>query len=166
MPSKKAAVAAVNSEPRCILQFGRENNVIEWREAMYNIASGLYGTTGMFFNLSRSYRFPPIPLRSCHPNFLDQPAAAEGAAADGEDEEDGVALDGKRKRGISCFEFKIFKSKSLKDFSQVHEKLCLAPAIYNAIVEIHLATAVYETVKDRYHHLLLKVRGGTTRAKR
>ena len=47
-----------------------------------------------------------------------------------------------------------------------HEKLCLAPAIYNAIVEIHFATAVYETVKDCCHHLLLKVRGGTTRAKR
>ena len=65
-----------------------------------------------------------------------------------------------------CFEFQIFKSKSLKDFSQVQKRLCFAPAIYNAIVEIHFATAVYETVKDRCYHLLLKVRRGTIRAKR
>ena len=93
MPPKKAAVAAVKSEPRCILQFGRENNVIEWREAIYNIATGLYGTTGMFFHLNRSYKFPPIQLRDYHPNFLDQPEAAEGAAAEGEDEGNGNETD-------------------------------------------------------------------------
>ena len=49
---------------------------------------------------------------------------------------------------------------------QILEKLCFAPAVYNAVVEIHLATVVYETVKDRCHPMLLKVRGGTTRAKR
>ena len=94
MPPKKASVAAVKSELRCILQFGQENNVIEWREAMYNIATGLYGTTGMFFHLNRPYRFPPIQLRDYHPNSLDQPAAAEGAAADGEDDGNGNETDG------------------------------------------------------------------------
>ena len=64
------------------------------------------------------------------------------------------------------FKLKIFKAKSFKDAAQILEKLCFAPAIYNTVIEIHLATAVYETVKDRCGHLLLKVRGGSTRAKR
>ena len=93
MPLKKAAVAAVKSDSRCILQFGRENNAIEWREAMYNIATGLYGTTGMFFHLNRSYKFPPIQQRDYHPNFVNQPANAEGAAAGGDDDDDGNETD-------------------------------------------------------------------------
>ena len=94
MLPKKAAVAAVKSHSRCILQFGRENNAIEWREAMYNIATGLYGTTGMFFHLNRSYKFPPIQQRDYHPNFVNQPANAEGAAAGGDDDDDGNETDG------------------------------------------------------------------------
>ena len=61
---------------------------------MYNIATGLYGTSGMFFHLNRTYKFPPIQQRDYHPNFVNLPANAEGAAAGGDDEDDGNGTDG------------------------------------------------------------------------
>ena len=86
MPSKKAAVAEKPAEG-CILQFGRENNAVEWREEMYNITTGLYGTTGMFSNLNRSYKFPPIHPRDYNPTYVEPIVPGEAAAGDENDGE-------------------------------------------------------------------------------
>ena len=84
MPPKKAAVAAEKSTNGCILRCGRENKAVEWREEMYNITTGLYGSTGMFSHLNRSYKFPVIQLRDYHPAHAD-PVADEDDDASGND---------------------------------------------------------------------------------
>ena len=88
MPPKKAAVAEKSTSGECILQFGRDNNAVEWREEMYNITTGLYGTTGMFFHLNRSYRHPLPHLRDYHPAYVPPVTTAAAAGATAEDDED------------------------------------------------------------------------------
>ena len=87
MPPKKAAVAEKPAE-ECILQFGRDNNAVEWREAMYNLTTGLYGTTGMFFHLNRSYIHPLPQIKDYHPAYVAPPAPAAAPGAEGEDDDD------------------------------------------------------------------------------
>ena len=89
MPPKKAAVAAEKSTNGCILRCRRENNAVEWREEMYNISTGLYGSTGMFFHLNCSFKFPVIQLRDYHlahaEPVADEDDDASGSDADGSD---------------------------------------------------------------------------------
>lgn len=54
---KKSAVAEKGPEV-CILRMGKANNIIQWKDQMYILATGLYGTTGTFFNTNRSYAVP------------------------------------------------------------------------------------------------------------
>ena len=102
MPQKKPAAAEKSTEG-CILQYGRDNNAIEWREEMYNMTTGLYGKTGMFFHLNRSYRYPLPQLRDYHPSYTHVPPpdgddedaessddGESGAETEGDVEEDGV----------------------------------------------------------------------------
>ena len=45
----KCAVKAVKSTEEYILQIGKVNNIIIWRESMQTIITELYGIVGMFF---------------------------------------------------------------------------------------------------------------------
>jgi hypothetical protein len=57
MPKTKS-VETVKIPEICILRMGKHNNVIQWREAMYNEATELYGEVGSYFHTNVSYRYP------------------------------------------------------------------------------------------------------------
>ena len=57
MPPKRAA-EAVKSTDECILQIGKFNNIIKWRESMQTIVTELYGIVGMFFTTDVRYELP------------------------------------------------------------------------------------------------------------
>jgi hypothetical protein len=57
MPPKRA-VEAVKSTEECILQIGKFNNIIKWRESMQTIVTELYGIVGMFFTTDVRYELP------------------------------------------------------------------------------------------------------------
>ena len=71
--------------PAWEVQFGRENNAVEWGEEMYNITTGLYGTTGMFFHLNRSYKFPPIHPKDYNTTYVE-PIVPDEAAAEADND--------------------------------------------------------------------------------
>ena len=57
MPPKRA-IEAVKSAEECILQIGKFNNIIKWRESMQTIVTELYGIVGMFFTTDVRYELP------------------------------------------------------------------------------------------------------------
>ena len=61
MPIKKpnAKGEQSSSEP-CMLQFGKNNNVVQWQEEMHTHVSSLYGLTANFF-MTNTRHVPPIP---------------------------------------------------------------------------------------------------------
>ena len=83
MPPKKSDETDKSPEV-CMLRMGKGNNVIQWREEMYNLTTGLYGSTGMFFNTNASY-FHLFPHeRDYNPTYV--PPADEPDDADHEEE--------------------------------------------------------------------------------
>ena len=65
----------------------QENNAVEWREEMCNRTTGLYGTTGMFFYLNRSYKHPLPQLKDYYPAYVALVVAANPVAdADGDED--------------------------------------------------------------------------------
>lgn len=99
MPKKSVAVATEKGPETVILRMGKANNIIQWKDQMYILATGLYGTTGTFFNTNKSYQVPfplerdynplygmgapPVPQVAVGPAV----AAAHVAGAEEEDEE-------------------------------------------------------------------------------
>jgi hypothetical protein len=63
MPPKRAAEAAKSAD-ECILQYGKTNNIIKWREHMQTIVTELYGIIGMFFTTNERYVLPRISYRN------------------------------------------------------------------------------------------------------
>ena len=57
MPIKESSEVDKHSE-ECILRNGKMNIIIQWQDHMYNLATGLCGSTGMFFNTDVSYVHP------------------------------------------------------------------------------------------------------------
>ena len=43
MPKTKSAEAGTKAPEECILKMGKNNNVIQWREEMYNLATAEFG---------------------------------------------------------------------------------------------------------------------------
>lgn len=62
MPIKKTAEVD-KAEEGCILRNGKANNVIQWQDEMYTLATGLYGPMGMFFKTGVSYFHPTSTLQ-------------------------------------------------------------------------------------------------------
>jgi hypothetical protein len=82
MPMKKSTEVEKHSE-ECILRNGKMNNIIEWQDHMYNLATGLYGTTGMFFKTDVSYVHPFPHERDYNPAYVP-PSIAVAAVANAE----------------------------------------------------------------------------------
>ena len=55
MPQTKTVEAAKEPEI-CILKMGKNNNVILWKESMYNMATELFGEVGTYFYTNVAYR--------------------------------------------------------------------------------------------------------------
>ena len=62
MPPKRA-VEAMKSTEECILQIGKFNNIIKWRESMQTIVTELYGILGMFFTTNVRYEQPRTTIK-------------------------------------------------------------------------------------------------------
>ena len=62
MPPKRA-VEAMKSTEECILQIGKFNNIIKWRESMQTIVTELYGILGMFFTTNVRYEQPRTAIK-------------------------------------------------------------------------------------------------------
>ena len=77
----KCAVEASKSTEECILQYGKHNNVIKWREHMQTIVTELYGIVGMFFTTNVKYELPRSSSR-------DYPAESSSESSSSESEEE------------------------------------------------------------------------------
>ena len=97
MSMKKSTEVNKHSE-ECILRNGKTNNIIQWQDHMYNLATGLYGSTGMFFKTDVSYVHPFPHERDYNPAYVS-PSAAVAAVSnretavqnDNDDEDDEAA---------------------------------------------------------------------------
>ena len=63
MPAKRAA-EATKSADECILQYGKTNKIIKWREQMQTIVAELYGIIGMFFTKNERYILRTVYYRN------------------------------------------------------------------------------------------------------
>ena len=91
MPKTKPAEAGKKSPEECLLKMGKNNNVIQWREEMYNLATEEFGEVGTYFYTNVAFRFPFPHERDYNPFYVEPAAAEEAPAAaldDDEDEED------------------------------------------------------------------------------
>ena len=80
MPPKRA-VEALKSAEECMLQIGKYNNILKWRENMQTIVTELYGIVGMFFTTDVRYELPRTI-----PNYPD-PSSSEGSTSESEPED-------------------------------------------------------------------------------
>ena len=88
MPPKKHEEPKSGAE-HCILKFGRQNNVVQWKEDMQNEACGLYGMTGTFFSTNRHYVQPYPREEDYNPTFQTVDTDDPTAGIENEEEEDG-----------------------------------------------------------------------------
>ena len=79
MPPKRA-VEAVRSTEECILQIGKYNNIIKWRESMQTIVTELYGIVGMFFTTDVRFELPRTAIK--YPDA----SASEESTSESDDE--------------------------------------------------------------------------------
>ena len=79
MPPKRA-VEAVKSTEECILQIGKFNNIIKWRESMQTIVTELYGIVGMFFTTDVRYELPRTAIK------YPEASASEDSTSESEDD--------------------------------------------------------------------------------
>ena len=80
MPLKRAAEAFESTE-ECILQYGKHNNIIKWREHMQTIVTELYGIVGMFITTDVRYELPRFSYR-------DYPADSSSESSSSEEDEE------------------------------------------------------------------------------
>ena len=74
MPPKKSnAKGEQSSTEPCMLQFGKNNNVVQWQEEMHTHVSSLYGLTANFIITNTRY-VPPIPQEE---DYVPQPEEGE-----------------------------------------------------------------------------------------
>jgi hypothetical protein len=88
MPSKGLAESKDTPSEGCILQYGKDNNVVEWKEDMQNISCGLYGMTGIFFSTNKSYVHPFPREEDYNPTFVQPIPQNEGDDEEDDEEED------------------------------------------------------------------------------
>ena len=80
MPPKRAAEAFKSTE-ECILQYGKHNNIIKWREHMQTVVTELYGIVGMFFTTNARYELPRVSYR-------DYPADSSSESSSSEEDDE------------------------------------------------------------------------------
>ena len=92
MPPNKSAETDKSPEV-CMLCMEKGNNVIQWREEMYNLKTGLYRSTGMFFNTNAFYSHPfalDRDYNQLHVPPADEPDDADQEEDDNTDDEEGA----------------------------------------------------------------------------
>jgi hypothetical protein len=85
MPKSKS-VETVKEPEICILRMGKHNNVVQWKESMYNLATELFGEVGTYFHTNVAYRFPYPHEREYNPYYFEPVLVAPAAAVDEDDD--------------------------------------------------------------------------------
>jgi hypothetical protein len=85
MPKSKS-VETVKEPEICILRMGKHNNVVQWKESMYNLATELFGEVGTYFHTNVAYRFPYPHEREYSPYYFEPVLVAPAAAVDEDDD--------------------------------------------------------------------------------
>ena len=98
MPKAKAAEAVKKVSDECILRMGKSNNVIEWREKMYTLATTEFGEVGTYFYTNVPFKYPYPHERDYNPYYVEivpQPGVeppAPAAVAAGQPQAAAVAV--------------------------------------------------------------------------
>jgi hypothetical protein len=71
MPKAKAAEAGGKGPDTCMLKMGKSNNVIQWREEMYNLATEEFGEVGKYFYTNVAYKYPLPHEREYNPFYVE-----------------------------------------------------------------------------------------------
>lgn len=87
MPKVKAVETGTKTDV-CMLKMGKGNNIIQWRDEMYNLATEEFGEVGTFFITNVAHRYPIPHEREYNPYFVEPVAAAPGAEAEDDDDEE------------------------------------------------------------------------------
>jgi hypothetical protein len=58
MPKPKAVETAVKGADTIMLRMGKANNVIQWKEDMYSLATEEFGEVGTYFYTNVAYQYP------------------------------------------------------------------------------------------------------------
>lgn len=89
MPKTKSVETGGKVPDTCILKMGKNNNVIQWREEMYSLATEEFGEVGTYFYTNVAYTYPFPQEREYNPFFVEPvPEAIVPNAEDDEDEDD------------------------------------------------------------------------------
>lgn len=82
MPKSKPVEPARKEPEVCILKMGKHNNVIEWREKMYTLATSEFGEVGTYFYTNVAFRYPFPHEMEFNPYYVEAvaPAAVVPAA--------------------------------------------------------------------------------------
>jgi hypothetical protein len=88
MPEAKAVETAGKGPQTILLKMGKVNNVIQWREDMYNPATEEFGEVGTYFCTNVAYKYPFPHEREYNPFNVDplEEASADEAVGDEEGE--------------------------------------------------------------------------------
>jgi hypothetical protein len=89
MPKSKAVETAVKGADIIMLRMGKANNVIQWKEDMYNLATEEFGEVGTYFYTNVAHQYP-FPHERKHNPFYVEPIDEDidEAVADEDDEDD------------------------------------------------------------------------------
>ena len=87
MPPKKSNDPKPDAPGGCILQIGKHNNIVQWKEELENEVTGLYGKMGMFFTTDERYIIPFPTEANYNPAYI----APVPPLAEDEDDQEVVA---------------------------------------------------------------------------
>jgi hypothetical protein len=104
MPKAKAVGTVGKVPDTTLLRMGKANNIIQWREDMYNLATEEFGEVGTYFYTNVAYKYPFPHERDYNPFYVEpvEEAITEEAeeAEDDEDEDDEDVADGVEDIGV------------------------------------------------------------------
>jgi Zinc knuckle len=71
MPKLKSVETGGKGPDTCILKMGKSNNVIQWRDEMYNLATEEFGEVGTYFHTNVAYKYPFPHEREYNPFYVE-----------------------------------------------------------------------------------------------
>ena len=97
MPKSKAVETAVKGAETIMLRMGKANNVIQWKEDMYSLATEEFGEVGTYFYTNVAYQYPFPHEREYNPFYVEltdeTTAVVDEDAANNEEEDAEVEED-------------------------------------------------------------------------
>jgi hypothetical protein len=93
MPKAKAVETVGKVPDTTLLRMGKANNVIQWREDMYNLATEEFGEVGTYFYTNVGYKYHERDYNPFYVKPVEETIIEEAEAVDEVDEDDEVIAD-------------------------------------------------------------------------